>query len=88
MSDHIETIDSSLENLQNVLNSQSFTFDASPLMEVRGRGRALSNADARANVPNPFLCVQFFNTPADFDIGALDTVSVSDRRQNSSPPPA
>ncbi|XP_051928635.1 heat shock factor protein 1-like [Hippocampus zosterae] len=49
LSDHIETIDNSLENLQNVLNSQSFTFDASPLME-------------------------FFNPPADFDIGALDTL--------------
>ncbi|XP_061123561.1 heat shock factor protein 1 isoform X1 [Syngnathus typhle] len=33
LSDHIETIDNSLENLQNILNSQTFTFDTSPLME-------------------------------------------------------
>ncbi|XP_069544103.1 heat shock factor protein 1 isoform X1 [Brachyistius frenatus] len=31
--DHVDSIDNSLENLQNVLNSQSFTFDSSPLIE-------------------------------------------------------
>ncbi|XP_057684508.1 heat shock factor protein 1 isoform X2 [Corythoichthys intestinalis] len=34
LSDHIETIDNSLENLQNILSNQSFTFDTSPLMEL------------------------------------------------------
>ncbi|XP_061520815.1 heat shock factor protein 1 [Phycodurus eques] len=33
LSDHIETIDNSLENLQTILNNQTFTFDTSPLME-------------------------------------------------------
>ncbi|XP_077362308.1 heat shock factor protein 1 isoform X3 [Festucalex cinctus] len=33
LTDHVETIDNSLENLQNILNSQTFTFDTSPLME-------------------------------------------------------
>ncbi|XP_077404520.1 heat shock factor protein 1 isoform X1 [Vanacampus margaritifer] len=33
LSDHVETIDSNLENLQNILNSQTFTFDTLPLME-------------------------------------------------------
>ncbi|KAM4539986.1 heat shock factor protein 1 isoform 2-T2 [Odontesthes bonariensis] len=31
--DHVDCIDNSLENLQNILNSQMFTFDTSPLME-------------------------------------------------------
>lgn len=34
LSDHVDSIDSSLENLQNILNTQTFTFDASPLIEV------------------------------------------------------
>ncbi|XP_056877020.1 heat shock factor protein 1 isoform X1 [Takifugu flavidus] len=34
LSDHVENIESSLENLQNMLNTQTFTFDASPLMEL------------------------------------------------------
>nr|XP_057902471.1 heat shock factor protein-like isoform X2 [Doryrhamphus excisus] len=34
LSDHVETIDNSLENLQNILNNQTFTFDTSPLMEL------------------------------------------------------
>ncbi|XP_073337817.1 heat shock factor protein 1 isoform X2 [Pagrus major] len=33
LSDHVESIDNSLENLQSILNTQSFTFDTSPLME-------------------------------------------------------
>ncbi|XP_030266367.1 heat shock factor protein 1 isoform X1 [Sparus aurata] len=33
LSDHVESIDSSLENLQSILNTQTFTFDTSPLME-------------------------------------------------------
>uniref|UniRef100_UPI0037E96265 heat shock factor protein 1 isoform X2 n=1 Tax=Semicossyphus pulcher TaxID=241346 RepID=UPI0037E96265 len=33
LSDHVDSIDSSLENLQSLLNTQSFTFDTSPLME-------------------------------------------------------
>ncbi|KAM9838936.1 heat shock factor protein 1 [Aulostomus maculatus] len=33
LSDHVEVIDNSLENLQNILNAQTFTFDTSPLME-------------------------------------------------------
>ncbi|XP_008297547.1 heat shock factor protein 1 isoform X2 [Stegastes partitus] len=31
--DHVDSIDNSLENLQNILNTQTFTFDTSPLME-------------------------------------------------------
>lgn len=34
LSDHVESIDGSLENLQSILNTQTFTFDTSPLMEV------------------------------------------------------
>lgn len=34
LSDHVDSVESSLENLQNILNTQTFTFDASPLMEV------------------------------------------------------
>uniref|UniRef100_A0A1A8GNJ0 Heat shock transcription factor 1 n=1 Tax=Nothobranchius korthausae TaxID=1143690 RepID=A0A1A8GNJ0_9TELE len=33
LSDHVDSIDNGLENLQNILNSQTFTFDPSPLME-------------------------------------------------------
>uniref|UniRef100_A0A3Q2ZFW7 Heat shock transcription factor 1 n=1 Tax=Kryptolebias marmoratus TaxID=37003 RepID=A0A3Q2ZFW7_KRYMA len=31
--DHVDSIDNGLENLQNILNAQSFSFDPSPLME-------------------------------------------------------
>uniref|UniRef100_A0A8C6U653 Heat shock transcription factor 1 n=1 Tax=Neogobius melanostomus TaxID=47308 RepID=A0A8C6U653_9GOBI len=31
--DHVDSIDSGLENLQNMLNSQTFTFDTSPILE-------------------------------------------------------
>ncbi|XP_056300581.1 heat shock factor protein 1 isoform X4 [Pseudoliparis swirei] len=33
LSNHVDCIDSSLENLQSILNTQAFTFDPSPLME-------------------------------------------------------
>ncbi|XP_075867491.1 heat shock factor protein 1 isoform X2 [Nelusetta ayraudi] len=33
LSDHVDCIDTSLENLQSILNTQTFTFDPSPLME-------------------------------------------------------
>ncbi|XP_033830649.1 heat shock factor protein-like isoform X1 [Periophthalmus magnuspinnatus] len=33
--DHVDSIDSGLENLQHLLNSQSFTFDTGPMLEVR-----------------------------------------------------
>ncbi|XP_068568993.1 heat shock factor protein 1 isoform X2 [Cebidichthys violaceus] len=33
LSNHVECIDSSLENLQSILNTQAFSFDTSPLME-------------------------------------------------------
>lgn len=33
LSEHVDSIDSSLENLQSILNSQTFTFDTSPLTE-------------------------------------------------------
>ncbi|KAM3596036.1 uncharacterized protein V6R79_007273 [Siganus canaliculatus] len=36
LSDHVESIDCGLENLQNILNTQTFTFDTSPLMEFLG----------------------------------------------------
>ncbi|XP_069372674.1 heat shock factor protein 1 isoform X2 [Paralichthys olivaceus] len=34
--DHVDTMDSSLENLQNILNTQTFTFDTSPIIEFFG----------------------------------------------------
>ncbi|XP_026155796.1 heat shock factor protein 1 isoform X1 [Mastacembelus armatus] len=33
LSDHVDSIDNGLENLQNILNTQTFTFDASPFIE-------------------------------------------------------
>ncbi|KAM8840910.1 heat shock factor protein 1 isoform 2-T3 [Spinachia spinachia] len=33
LSNHVDCIDNSLENLQSILNTQAFTFDTSPLME-------------------------------------------------------
>ncbi|XP_022603078.1 heat shock factor protein 1 isoform X1 [Seriola dumerili] len=33
LSDHVDSVDNSLENLQNILNTQTFTFDTSPLFE-------------------------------------------------------
>uniref|UniRef100_A0A3B3TL35 Heat shock transcription factor 1 n=1 Tax=Poecilia latipinna TaxID=48699 RepID=A0A3B3TL35_9TELE len=33
LSDHVDSIDNGLENLQSILNAQTFTFDPSPLME-------------------------------------------------------
>ncbi|KAF7645029.1 hypothetical protein LDENG_00211520 [Lucifuga dentata] len=33
LSDHVENIDTRLENLHNILNSQTFTIDTSPIME-------------------------------------------------------
>ncbi|XP_039976837.1 heat shock factor protein 1 isoform X2 [Xiphias gladius] len=33
LSDHVDSMDNSLENLQNILNTQTFTFDTSPLIE-------------------------------------------------------
>ncbi|XP_038133050.1 heat shock factor protein 1 isoform X1 [Cyprinodon tularosa] len=33
LSDHVDSIDNGLENLQSILNSQTFTFDPSPFME-------------------------------------------------------
>lgn len=33
LSDHVDSIDNSLENLQSILNAQTFTFDTTPLME-------------------------------------------------------
>uniref|UniRef100_UPI003AAA6A6C heat shock factor protein 1 n=1 Tax=Centroberyx gerrardi TaxID=166262 RepID=UPI003AAA6A6C len=33
LSDHVETIDCGLENLQNILNTQTLSFDSSPLFE-------------------------------------------------------
>lgn len=32
--DHVDSIDSGLENLQNILNTQTFSFDTVPLIEV------------------------------------------------------
>uniref|UniRef100_A0A673IEH1 Heat shock factor protein 1-like n=1 Tax=Sinocyclocheilus rhinocerous TaxID=307959 RepID=A0A673IEH1_9TELE len=34
LSDHLETIDSGLDNLQHILNAQSINFDASPFFDV------------------------------------------------------
>lgn len=32
--DHVDSIDSGLENLQSILNTQTFSFDTVPLIEV------------------------------------------------------
>lgn len=34
LSDHLESIDYGLENLQHILNAQSINFDGSPLFDV------------------------------------------------------
>lgn len=34
LSDHLETIDYGLENLQQILNAQTINFDTSPLFDV------------------------------------------------------
>lgn len=34
LSNHVDSIENSLENLQSILNTQTFTIDTSPLMEV------------------------------------------------------
>ncbi|PWA27307.1 hypothetical protein CCH79_00020001 [Gambusia affinis] len=43
LSDHVDSIDNGLENLQGILNSQTFTFDPSPLMEFFSS--SISSAD-------------------------------------------
>ncbi|CAG11654.1 unnamed protein product, partial [Tetraodon nigroviridis] len=45
LSDHVDNIESSLENLQNILNTQTFTFDASPLMELLSTSGAAGEFD-------------------------------------------
>uniref|UniRef100_A0A3B4DL48 HSF-type DNA-binding domain-containing protein n=1 Tax=Pygocentrus nattereri TaxID=42514 RepID=A0A3B4DL48_PYGNA len=56
-SDHLDSIDSGLENLQSILNAQSINFDSSPLFDV--------NVFLSSSVPNlsnsclwTLLCVQ------------------------------
>ncbi|XP_034016384.1 heat shock factor protein 1 isoform X2 [Thalassophryne amazonica] len=43
--DHVDSIDNILENLQSVLNTQTFTFDASPLMEFFSSSGASGDLD-------------------------------------------
>uniref|UniRef100_A0A3P9PFI6 Heat shock transcription factor 1 n=1 Tax=Poecilia reticulata TaxID=8081 RepID=A0A3P9PFI6_POERE len=43
LSDHVDSIDNGLENLQGILNAQTFTFDPSPLMEFFSS--SISSAD-------------------------------------------
>ncbi|XP_061598064.1 heat shock factor protein 1 isoform X2 [Cololabis saira] len=45
LSNHVDSIDNGLENLQNILNSQTFTFDAAPLMEFFGSSSAVGDFD-------------------------------------------
>ncbi|XP_072304482.1 heat shock factor protein 1 isoform X2 [Eucyclogobius newberryi] len=58
--DHVDSIECGLENLQNVLNSQNFTFDTGPLLEVR---HLLSREFFGSPAP-----------VADFDLDCLDTL--------------
>lgn len=81
LSEHVDSIDSSLENLQSILNSQTFTFDTSPLTEVSltlsfDHLSHMLTASVCINVN--CLCVQFFSSSCpsgDFDLDSLDTVS-------------
>ncbi|KAK7898248.1 hypothetical protein WMY93_019101 [Mugilogobius chulae] len=57
--DHVDLIESGLENLQNVLNTQNFTFDTGPLLEVRH----LLSPEFFGSAP-----------AADFDLDSLDTL--------------
>lgn len=43
--DHVESIDNGLENLQSILNAQTFTFDPSPLMEFFGSSAPSADFD-------------------------------------------
>uniref|UniRef100_A0AAQ4PW32 HSF-type DNA-binding domain-containing protein n=1 Tax=Gasterosteus aculeatus aculeatus TaxID=481459 RepID=A0AAQ4PW32_GASAC len=52
LSNHVDCIDSSLENLQSILNTQAFTFDTSPLMEVSTCHVVVSSQLLSEDVPN------------------------------------
>ncbi|XP_054619376.1 heat shock factor protein-like isoform X2 [Dunckerocampus dactyliophorus] len=54
LSDHVETIDNSLENLQNILNNQTFAFDTSPIMELMYP--SWSSGDFDINILDSLLC--------------------------------
>lgn len=62
--DHVDSIESGLENLQNMLNCQSFTFDTSPLLEVR----TLHNIEFFSSPAHS----------ADFDLDSLNTLLSDD----------
>ncbi|XP_008329055.1 heat shock factor protein 1 isoform X2 [Cynoglossus semilaevis] len=45
LSDHVDTMETRLENLQSVLNTQTFTFDTFPLLEVFGSPGPVADFD-------------------------------------------
>lgn len=76
LNSHTESIESSLENLQNILNTQTFTFDTSPLIEVSVCH--IFTMCMCVCVYSPELSFQLLSSSglsADFDIDSLDMVS-------------
>uniref|UniRef100_H3DLC5 Heat shock transcription factor 1 n=1 Tax=Tetraodon nigroviridis TaxID=99883 RepID=H3DLC5_TETNG len=71
LSDHVDNIESSLENLQNILNTQTFTFDASPLMELLSTSGAAGEFD-----------IESLNTP---QLLSDDVAKGSDESGNTGP---
>lgn len=56
LSNHVDSIDSGLENLQNILNAQTFTFDASPLVEVSLRHTPSNTLTTFKHANNAWAC--------------------------------
>ncbi|RXN15422.1 heat shock factor 1-like isoform X1 [Labeo rohita] len=50
LSDHLETIDSGLENLQQILNAQSINFDTSPFFDIFTSSSADVDLDSLASI--------------------------------------
>uniref|UniRef100_A0A665VHU9 HSF-type DNA-binding domain-containing protein n=1 Tax=Echeneis naucrates TaxID=173247 RepID=A0A665VHU9_ECHNA len=53
LSDHVDSMDNSLENLQNILNTQTFAFDTSPLIEVNLWKQLVQYSTTPALLPEP-----------------------------------
>uniref|UniRef100_G3P873 HSF-type DNA-binding domain-containing protein n=1 Tax=Gasterosteus aculeatus aculeatus TaxID=481459 RepID=G3P873_GASAC len=63
LSNHVDCIDSSLENLQSILNTQAFTFDTSPLMEFFSSSCSSGDFDLDSLDTVRKQLVQFSATP-------------------------
>uniref|UniRef100_A0A673LMW7 Heat shock factor protein 1-like n=1 Tax=Sinocyclocheilus rhinocerous TaxID=307959 RepID=A0A673LMW7_9TELE len=61
LSDHLETIDSGLENLQQILNAQSINFDTSPFFDIFTSSSADVDLDSLAIVSKQL--VQYTSQP-------------------------